>query len=58
MRRPIGGLARQQSPDGSFGNLRTTALALQVYKLLINIYFKNDKFTIYEFVIGFGRNRK
>lgn len=31
VRRPMAGLARQQHPDGSFGSLTTTALAIQVY---------------------------
>lgn len=30
LRRPLAGLARQQLPDGSFGSIRATALALQV----------------------------
>lgn len=32
VRRPMAGLARQQHPDGSFGGLATTALAIQVKK--------------------------
>lgn len=37
VRRPGLGLARQQLPDGGFGNLRSTALAIQVSLTILTI---------------------